>query len=218
VYRARLRSPVASRSASQRWGEDRERALLRAGKAGLIPPEPKEVPKQVPTVRAFAAEYVTKHHQANLHKRSTVATVSMILRLHLLPFIGDRPLDQVNDEALADLRASWIKGGYVTGKRKIRGTTAKKTINNRLSILSSLLHVAVEWRKSPTLPCTIKLLKVDDQAEADFYEHETYERIVSAAQKVDPRMPLSFSRATGACGAAKSSPWSWPTSTSKRPA
>jgi hypothetical protein len=32
VYRQGVRSPVASKSASQRWGEERERALLRAGK------------------------------------------------------------------------------------------------------------------------------------------------------------------------------------------
>jgi len=38
------------------------------------------------------------------------------------------------------------------------------------------------------MPCTIKLLKVDDQAEADFYEHDTYERIVEAARQVDPRI------------------------------
>jgi integrase len=188
-HRERVRSPVSSKTGSQRWGEERERALLRAGKAAPTPvPQPKEVQKQVQSLREFAPEYIAKHLEANLRKKSTVTTVEKILRLHLLPFIGGLPLDQVTDEAVANLRARWIKGGQKVGKRTVPGTSSKKTLNNRLSILSSLLHVAVQWRRIPTMPCTIKLLKVDDQAEADFYEHDTYERIVEAARQIDPRI------------------------------
>jgi integrase len=180
MYRERLRSPVASKSGSKRWGEERERALLRAGKGTLTPlPEAKEVP----TVAQFAPDWMAKHLEANLRKRSTTATVETLLRLHLLPFIGKLRLDAVTDEVVADLRARWIKG-----YSKVPATSSKKTLNNRLSILSALLHVAVEWRRIPALPCTIKLLKVDDQAEAAFYEHDTYERIVEAARQVDPRI------------------------------
>lgn len=188
-HRERVKSPVSSKSGSQRWGEERERALLRAGKAALNPPpEPKEVQKHVQTVREFAPEYIAKHHEANLRKRSTVTTVEKVLRLHLIPFIGELPLDQVTNEAVANLRAEWIKGGYTVGKRTVPATSSRKTLNNRLSILSSLLHVAVEWQTIAAMPCTIKLLKVDDQAEADFYELDTYERIVEAARQIDPRI------------------------------
>ena len=189
VYRERVRSPVPSKSGSQRWGEDRERALLLAGKPALHPqPEPKEVEKEVPTLATFAPDYIAKHHQGNLRKRSTVATVDMILRLHLLPLIGHKRLGEIDDAAVADLRAKWIKGGHTAKGRKVRPTTSKKTINNRLSILSSLLHVAVEWRTIAIMPCTIKMLKVDDQAEAGFYEQDVYERIVEAARLIDPRI------------------------------
>jgi Phage integrase, N-terminal SAM-like domain len=111
----------------------------------------------VPTLNAFAPDFIAKHHEANLRKRSTITTANTILRRHLLPHLGDRCLDAITDEAVADLRAHWVKD-----------TSSKKTINNRLSILSSLLHVAVEWRRIPAMPCTIKLLKVDDQQEAPF--------------------------------------------------
>jgi integrase len=49
-------------------------------------------------------------------------------------------------------------------------------------------HEGLEWKKIDAMPCTIQLLKVDDQAEAAFYEHDTYERIVEAARQVDPRI------------------------------
>jgi Phage integrase, N-terminal SAM-like domain len=127
-HRERVRSPVSSKSGSQRWGEERERALLRTGKAALLSvPEPKEVQKQVQTVREFAPEYVAKHHEANLRKRSTITTVEKILRLHLLPFIGDLPLDTVTDDAVANLRARWIKGGHSVGKRTVPGTSSQVT-------------------------------------------------------------------------------------------
>ena len=45
-YRERKRLSVSSKSAAQRWGQDRERHLLQHG-----PPQPK---KEVPTVKEFA--------------------------------------------------------------------------------------------------------------------------------------------------------------------
>lgn len=38
------------------------------------------------------------------------------------------------------------------------------------------------------MPCTVELLPVDDEAEAEYYDHETYERLVAGAEQVDPRI------------------------------
>jgi integrase len=46
-------------------------------------------------------------------------------------------------------------------------------------------------QKPPVLdrmPCTIELLPVDDEDEADFYDHEIYERLVEDASQVGPRV------------------------------
>jgi integrase len=53
-----------------------------------------------------------------------------------------------------------------------------------LTCLSAVLKAAVEWKRIPAMPCTIKLVKVDRQRMPEFYEEEDFERLVSAATLV----------------------------------
>jgi integrase len=58
-------------------------------------------------------------------------------------------------------------------------------------MLSSLLKVAVAWKSRTGLavmPCTIKLSPVDTTREPPFYDHGDYERLVTAAGSLDPRL------------------------------
>lgn len=55
--RDRRRLNISSRSAARRWGEERERHLLRHGK-----PTPE---KEVPTLKAFAPRFLDGHARAN---------------------------------------------------------------------------------------------------------------------------------------------------------
>jgi len=57
-FRARLRSPVTGKSASQRWGEAREMALLRAGQPTAASPEDN---KEVPTLAEFWPRFIDGH-------------------------------------------------------------------------------------------------------------------------------------------------------------
>ena len=59
-----------------------------------------------------------------------------------------------------------------------------KSINNRLTVLNKLLKVASEWGEIPSMPCTIRLLKVAE-GEALFYEQAVLDRIYEAAARVD---------------------------------
>jgi hypothetical protein len=55
-YRERMRAPGASRSAAQRWGEDRERHIVQHG------PERQRVPKrEVPRLKEFATRFLEEH-------------------------------------------------------------------------------------------------------------------------------------------------------------
>ena len=187
----RDRKVVDGRSAAsaRKWGEQRESELRAAGKAKVDVPETCDVM----TVAVFAPEWMKKHHEANLHKRSGIDTAESVLRCHLLPFIGSRRLDRVTDDVVANLRAKWTEGCYQPEgcKRLIKGTTSRKTHNNRLSVLSSMLHTAAKWSRLTGLtamPCTIELLPVDDQREPAFYDHDTYERLVEGAREADPRV------------------------------
>src|SRR6478735_7687730 len=58
--RERCKAPASSKSAAQRWGEERERHLIVHG--------PPQVAKEVPTLRAFAPRFVEGHARANRHR------------------------------------------------------------------------------------------------------------------------------------------------------
>src|SRR5438552_2829704 len=76
-HRERRLISVRSKSAAQRWGEDRERHLLQHG-----PPKPT---KEVPTLEEFAPKFVNEYARANRQKPSGIAAKETIIRVHLLP-------------------------------------------------------------------------------------------------------------------------------------
>ena len=72
-HRERKRLSVSSKSAAQRWGQDRERYLLQHG-----PPQPK---KEVPTLEEFAPRFMDGHARANRQKPSGIAAKETILNV-----------------------------------------------------------------------------------------------------------------------------------------
>src|SRR3954453_466191 len=79
-HRERCKAPVSSKSAAQRWGEDRERHLLIHG--------PTVQKKEVPTLEAFANRFIDGYACANRQKPSGIAAKRMILRAYLIPALG----------------------------------------------------------------------------------------------------------------------------------
>lgn len=163
-YRDRKRI-TASKSAAQRWGEERERHLLQFGL-----PAPK---KEVPTLEQFAPRFIDGHARANRQKPSGIVAKESILRLHLIPQLGSRALDGIGNEQVQQLKGS-LQG------------MAPKTVNNVLSVLNVLLKQAVEWGVMTGLPCSIRLVRVP-RTDAPFHDFDDYERLLRAALTIDPR-------------------------------
>jgi hypothetical protein len=136
-YRERKRASRFSKSSAQRWAQDRERYLLQHG--------PPTVSKEVPTLEAFAPRSVDGHARANRHKPSGIASIESILKWHLVPTLGPKRLDAIANEQVQRLKLALAE-------------RAPKTVNNVLTVLSTLLKKAVEWGELQQLPCTIKLL------------------------------------------------------------
>jgi integrase len=164
-HRDRKRLSIGSKSAAQRWGEDRERHLLQHGL-----PQPT---KEVPTLQEFGAKFLDGYARANRQKPSGVAAKEMIVRVHLVPALGEKPLNAITNEDVQRLKHRLLK-------------KARKTVNNVLTVLNVMLKQAVEWNVIERLPCTIKLLKVS-KASTTFYDFEEFERLVAAAATTDPR-------------------------------
>jgi integrase len=166
-YRERRRLRITSKSAAQRWGEDRERHLLQHG--------PAKRKKEVPTLQQFTARFLDGYARANRQKPSGIAAKETILNTHLVPFLGRKPLDAITNETVQRL------------KHELRHKSAK-TINNVLTVLNVLLKQAVEWDVIERMPCMARLLPIP-RGSAGFYDFDEYERLVAAAQ-IDPTAHL----------------------------
>jgi integrase len=175
VHRERRKSSFASRKESRRWGEARERQLLVENSAQVTPSASTQPPikTNVPTLAEFAPRYIEGYSRANREKHSTTKTKQSHLETHLLPAFGDKRLDELRQEDIQRL------------KGKLAGRTAK-TINNVLTTLSTMLKAAVDWEVIPDLPVRIKQLRVTTPP-MDFFDFDEYERIVAAAEHLDPR-------------------------------
>src|SRR5262245_55579883 len=76
-HRQRRKAPVSSRSAAQRWGEERERHWYHELTRSSLPEPPK---KEVPTLQKFWPRFLEGHAQANRQKPSGIAAKEMVAR------------------------------------------------------------------------------------------------------------------------------------------
>ena len=150
-----------TKSAAQRWGEDRERHLLQHG-----PPQAQEGGADPEAVRA---EVPRRHARANRQKPSGIAAKETILNVHLVPFA--RPQAAGRDH----------ERGCPAAEEPGWRSQAPKTVNNVLTVLSVLLKKAVEWDVIERMPCTIRLLPIPKPS-ASFHDFDEYERLVEAAR------------------------------------
>ena len=168
LVRERTKCPLSAKSAAMRWAEARARVLLAEGKPQSKSRPEKEARPRSCTLREFAGRFLDGYARANREKPSGIAAKETILRIHLVPALGERSLDAITTEDVQRLK--------VTLKAR-----APKTVNNVLTVLSVVLKTAVEWGVIDRVPCVIKILATP-RGTASFYDFEEYERLVKEAQ------------------------------------
>jgi hypothetical protein len=136
VDRERIKVPVTGKAAALRWAEAREQVLVVKGKVRgrLLTVAPTVT---VPTLREFAPRFVEGYAKANQQKPSGIAGKETILRVHLIPQLGDKPLTEIRNEHVQQVKAD------------LR-SKAPKTVNNVLTVLGVLLKTAVSWGRDRT--------------------------------------------------------------------
>lgn len=176
TYRERRKAPGTSRTGAQRWGEQRERDLLLRGREAVeTPVEPEQV-KRPPTFAEWKQTYLDDHCKANRQKPATLVLKESILRVHVLPLLGDTRLDEVTTADVQRLK------GRLAG-------LAPKTVNNVLTTLSAMLKAAIKGGILDEMPCDVDLLRAH-YGERPFYDFADYERLVEAAELTDERALL----------------------------
>ena len=185
VFRERRKAPVTGKSAAQRWAQERERYLIQHGPehsdahaapTGQAADKEPEQKKEVPTLAQFGPRLLEGHYKANRLAPATCTMAEENLRLHLIPAIGDRRLDEI-----CDLDVQKVKNA-------MSSLSVYKT-NSALNTLSTLLKKAIEWKAIPHRPIEIQRLQEPDE-EVEFYADDQFEKIVEAARGVGPEAHL----------------------------
>jgi integrase len=162
--RERRVAPVSSRTSATRWGETlAKQILLRDGIQVMDAP---------PTLAEFAPPFLTEYCVGERQKASGIQRKEIALRVHLVPLLGKKRLDEITTEDVARVKV------------RLRGQSAS-SVNNVLTVLSKLLKVAVEWRVIDAVPCTVRLLP-RARGEAAFWDFEELDRLEAAAESVGP--------------------------------
>jgi hypothetical protein len=130
------------------------------------PPAPR---KEAPTLAEFAPRFVDGHARANRHKPERDCR------------------DRVHSEVAPDSHARAKRLDAITNEQVQRlklamADRAPKTVNNVLTVLSTLLKKAVEWGELERLLCTIKLLP-NPKKTMGFHDFDQYERLLTVARK-----------------------------------
>lgn len=185
VYRDRRVVDMKTEAAALRWGEARESEIRAAGQVKAVEPSPKQ---KVMTVAEFAPKFVNDYARADGHGEGGIEAKESILRIHLVPHIGHKKLDEVTAADVQLLKRIWREGivDRATGKVLVKPTNQIKTLNNRLTVLAKMLKIAVAWTELTgltALRCDVKLMKGDDSKEMGFYEHAVFDTLVEGAAK-----------------------------------
>lgn len=131
--------------------------VLRVTNPGLVQESTSEaadsaVPKrkEKTTFREFAKRFMAGYLPGQ--KPSERKAKNQILNTHLIPFFGDMALDEIRQEHV---------DAFTTAELK---RCARKTVNNRLAVLSTMLGYAVENKviAKVTLRCHVRGRKAED--------------------------------------------------------
>ena len=179
---ADLGTPKAEGLPETRAGaeEAERRAITRVLNTGE-PKKPVATKKEVPTVREFSKTFIELARIQN--KPSSVDAKNAALNCHLLPAIGDLPIDRVTYAVIEDLKLALAKkkiSRVDPDKIDSARTLAPKTVNNCLMVLRRMLVVARKRGLIEYVP-ELERLKAP-QPDFDFLDFDEADRLLGAAE------------------------------------
>lgn len=145
----------------------------------------KAPPKEVPTVAEFSKTFLEVSELKN--KPSSVETKEMLLRMHIVPRLGELKLDAVTYAVIEDFKVALGKTPVVNAEKLAKRaendntlrTLSPKTINNCLTVLRRMLVIAYKRGLIDKVP-EVEWLKTA-KPEFDFFDFDEAERLVNGA-------------------------------------
>lgn len=143
--------------------------------------------EEVPTIEEYNEPFLAGY--AAEDKPSELASKRRILAAYINPRFGERRLDDIPQEDIDRMRGALLSGkaarfadGWVPASRSGK-PRSRKTVNNILAVLSSLLQYAATNKRRP--PVELSFVIDEDEAELVALEPGQVDALVAAS--ADPR-------------------------------
>lgn len=163
--RYRKRSPDNTKAGAQAY-EATLRHRLARGESIISPPRGDAA---TPTFESFARTWFDDYVTAN-NKPSEQRTKHYVLRAELVPFFGKKVIGDITVRHIEQYKAHAMRSGV-----------ARKTINNRLTILNKCLRTAYEWLCLEGKPPHVTWLKCPP-SRTDYLTHDESSRLLAHAE------------------------------------
>jgi integrase len=168
-------------------------------------PTPSASPMLTPTLADFAPRFL-EHHRAKGNKPGELRAKDQILTDHLIPAFGALPLDRITARLIDAYKVDKQRPAADTPRpqpKRIRHDRPRKTtrgraglaphtVNNHLTILRSLLHLAARWEMLGRVPA-FEMVR-EDVHDPEFLSFDEARRMVAVAE---PEWRIFFITAIG---------------------
>ena len=189
--RYRKRSPENSRAGAKDY-EAVLRQKLARGESIDVEVRPTQ---QDQRFEQFAQQWLDEYVVPN-NKPSEQKTKKYILNSSLIPFLGSKPVGKITTHDVERYKAHALKEGV-----------ARKTINNRLTVLRKCMTTAYDWLELPGTPPKFVWLKCPPHA-MDYLSPDECELLLAHADGAIRQMLLTALRTGMRQGELKGLQWS----------
>jgi integrase len=202
---------INTKAAAEQGERDAIEQILAKARAGLDPFGPsieeqrRPKTKSVPLFEDFSADWLKKAVTAEGVRPSTMKKHVSNLRIHLIPFLKGKRLDEITPEVFDELVAK-LKGAKLHGGKLLKVTERGErpqlrernilTIQNITQTLRKCLRRAAAYGHLNTMPEFTKL-KLPKELPFEFYSMDEREKIVGAARDQDERALFMLAFRTG---------------------
>lgn len=177
--RYRHPSPINTRAGAQEY-ETSIRSKLAKGESLVVKVEKKA--EAIPTFEEFSKKWFNSYVKVN-NKHSEILNKEGMLRVHLVPYFGNKSLNQIRTLDIEEYKGKKLQEGQ-----------SMKSINNHLIAFNKCMRTAQDWEIINQIP-KVKLLKVPPQ-KFDFLSIEECSTILSYCKGMLGEMVL-FALYTG---------------------
>ena len=177
--RVRKLSPVQTKRGAERYERELRRKIL----DGVYDPFSPNPESRVPTLAEWSVEFMEGYAKAH-NRPAERKKKESVLRVHLLPFFGRVPLDQISKPDIKRYQS-----------RKLKTGLNPKTINNHTGILGKIMAEAVEHELIDIVP-RVKALPETPPKEK-YLSFEDADRLIAGAEEGQWRNMITLALKTG---------------------